>query len=160
MADVEETIEVDVPVSVAYNQWTQFEEFPQFMDNVESVRQLDDTHLHWVAGIGGQRREWDAEITYQDPDQHLAWRAIDGKDNTGSVRFESLDAERTRIKVRMSWETEGAVEAIGSVVGADDRGVKADLKRFKELLESRGRETGAWRGEVREADVVSPDTSG
>ena len=155
MADVNETIEVDVPVSTAYNQWTQFEEFPEFMDGVESVKQLDETHLHWVAEIGGRRHEWDAEITYQDPDTHIAWRATDGKNNTGSVRFDALGDNRTRMKVRMTWETEGAVEAVGEALGVDDRGVKADLERFKELVESRGRETGAWRGEVREGEVTS-----
>ena len=130
MADVDETIEVDVPVSTAYNQWTQFEEFPQFMDGVKSVRQVDDTHLHWEAEIAGTRHEWDAEITYQDPDRHIAWRAVDGKDNTGAVKFEPLGDDRTRIKVRMSWETEGPVEAVGAAVGVDERGVRADLKRF------------------------------
>jgi uncharacterized membrane protein len=155
MAEVDETIEVDVPVSTAYNQWTQFAEFPSFMENVESVRQIDDTHLHWVAEIAGKRHEWDAEITYQDPDHHIAWRATDGKQNNGSVRFEPLGEERTRLKVRMSWEPEGATEALGSSVGVDDRGVKGDLKRFKEIVEGRGRETGAWRGEVREGEVTS-----
>jgi uncharacterized membrane protein len=152
MAEVEESVDVEVPVSTAYNQWTQFEEFPQFMDNVESVRQLDDTHLHWVAAVGGRRHEWDAEITYQDPDNHIAWRSTDGKTNSGSVRFEPLGDERTRIKVRIDYKLEG-VEAVGAAVGVDDRGVRADLNRFKELVERRGRETGAWRGEVREGEV-------
>jgi uncharacterized membrane protein len=155
MAEVDETIDVDVPVSTAYNQWTQFEEFPTFMENVESVRQTDDTHLHWVAEIAGKRHEWDAEITYQEPDRHIAWRATDGKANNGSVRFEPLDDGRTRLKVRMSWEAAGAAESVGSAVGVDDRGVRADLKRFKEIVESRGRESGAWRGEVREGEVTS-----
>ena len=155
MAEVDETIEVDVPVSTAYNQWTQFDEFPRFMENVQAVQQVDDTHLHWVAEIAGKRHEWDAEITYQDPDHHIAWRATDGKQNNGSVRFERLGEGRTRLKVRMSWETEGATEALGEAVGVDDRGVKADLKRFKELVEGRGGETGAWRGEVREGEVTS-----
>ena len=154
MSNIERSIDVNVPVSTAYNQWTQFEQFPQFMDGVESVKQLDDTHLHWVAEIAGKRHEWDAEIMYQDPDRHVAWRATDGKRNTGSVRFERLGDERTRIKVRMEWETEGVAEAAGEALGVDDRGVRADLKRFKELVESRGRETGAWRGEVREGDVT------
>ena len=155
MAEVDETIELDVPVSTAYNQWTQFEEFPTFMDNVESVKQLDDTHLHWVANVRGKRHEWDAEITYQDPDRHIAWRATDGKDNTGSVRFDAVGDGKTRMRVRMTWESEGALEAVGEAAGFDDRGVKADLKRFKELVESRGRETSAWRGEVREGEVTS-----
>ena len=154
MAEVDETIEVDVPVSTAYNQWTQFEDFPQFMDNVESVTQVDETHLHWVAEIGGQRREWDAEITYQDPDKHIAWRSTDGKPTTGSVRFKPLSDDRTEVKARFTWETEGVAEAVGSALGSDERGVKGDLKRFKELVESRGRETGAWRGEVREGEVT------
>ena len=155
MAEVSESIDVNVPVSTAYNQWTQFEEFPQFMQNVESVKQLDDTHLHWVAEIGGTRHEWDAEITYQDPDRHIAWRAIDGKNNTGSVKFERLGDDRTRIKVYMTWETESVKEALGEKAGVDDRGVRSDLERFKELVESRGTETGAWRGEVREGEVAS-----
>jgi uncharacterized membrane protein len=155
MAEVDESIELDVPVSTAYNQWTQFEEFPQFMENVESVKQTDDTHLHWVAEVAGKRYEWDAEITYQDPDGHIAWRATDGKKNTGSVQFQPLADDRTKMRVRMSWEAEGPLEAAGDKVGLDDRGVKADLKRFKELIEGRGAETGAWRGEVRGGDVKS-----
>jgi uncharacterized membrane protein len=154
MAEVEESIELEVPVSTAYNQWTQFEEFPSFMDNVESVKQLDDTHLHWVAQIAGKRHEWDAEITYQDPDRHIAWRATDGKPNTGSVRFEALGEDRTRMKVHLTWETEGPAETVGDKVGIDDHGVKADLKRFRDLVERRGAETGAWRGEVREGEVT------
>ena len=152
MAEVDESVDVEVPVKTAYNQWTQFEEFPEFMDNVESVRQIDETHLHWVADVGGRRHEWDAEITYQDPDHHISWRSTDGKTNSGSVRFEALGDERTRIKVRIDYKPEG-LEAVGSAVGVDDRGVRADLKRFKQLVESRGYETGAWRGEVREGDV-------
>ncbi len=155
MAEVSESIEVNVPVSVAYDQWTQFEEFPQFMENVESVTQIDDTHLHWVAEMGGRRAEWDAEITYQDPDSHVAWRAVDGKDNRGAVEFRPLGEDRTEIRVRMSWEAEGPVEALGSAAGVDDRGVKSDLNRFKELVESRGVPTGAWRGEVREGEITS-----
>ena len=155
MAEVSESIEVNVPVSTAYNQWTQFEEFPQFMENVESVKQLDDTHLHWVAEIAGTRHEWGAEITYQDPDKHIAWRATDGKENTGAVTFERLADDRTRIKVRMTWEIEGVKEVLGETVGADDRAVKTDLQRFKALVESREAETGAWRGEVREGEATT-----
>ncbi len=155
MARVSESIEVEVPVTTAYNQWTQFEEFPRFMEGVESVRQLDDTHLHWVAEFGGERHEWDAEITYQEPDERIAWRATDGKDNAGEVRFRRLDANRTHIELDMSYETEGLKEQLGSALGADDRRVKGDLKRFKELVEGRGVETGGWRGEVRQGDVTS-----
>ena len=153
MATINESIEVDVPVSTAYNQWTQFEEFPQFMEGVESVRQLDDAHLQWVAEVGGQRREWQAEITFQEPDERVAWRAMDGKDNAGEVRFQPLPGDRTRIDVEMSYETEGLKEQLGSALGADSRRVKGDLKRFKELIESRGVESGAWRGQVRGGDA-------
>ena len=159
MADVDETIEVGVPVSTAYNQWTQFEEFPRFMENVKAVRQLDDTHLHWEADVGGRHHEWDAEITYQDPDHHIAWRAVDGKNNTGSVRFEPVGNDRTRLKVRITYEAEGVVEKVADAVGMDDRGVRADLQKFKELVESRGAETGAWRGEIRDGEVEAPDTT-
>jgi uncharacterized membrane protein len=153
VATINESIEVDVPVSTAYNQWTQFEEFPQFMEGVESVRQLDDAHLQWVAEVGGQRREWQAEITFQEPDERVAWRAMDGKDNAGEVRFQPLPGDRTRIDVEMSYETEGLKEQLGSALGADSRRVKGDLKRFKELIESRGVESGAWRGQVRGGDA-------
>jgi uncharacterized membrane protein len=153
MASVNESIEIDVPVSVAYNQWTQFEEFPSFMEGVESVRQLDDTHLHWTAEIGGKRHEWDAEITHQEPDRRIAWRAEEGKYNSGNVTFESVATGRTQITVEMTYDTEGLVESLGSALGADDRRVKGDLKRFKELIESRGAESGAWRGEVHKGEV-------
>jgi uncharacterized membrane protein len=154
MAQVEESIEVNVPLSTVYNQWTQFEDFPNFMEGVVSVTQVDDTHLHWVVDIGGERREWDAEITHQDPDSRIAWRSVDGKDNAGTVTFESL-GDRTRVNVEMSYETEGLKETLGSAIGVDDRRVKGDLERFKELIESRGAETGAWRGEVRQGEVTS-----
>jgi uncharacterized membrane protein len=132
MATIEETIEVDVPVRTAYNQWTQFEEFPQFMDGVESVQQIDDTHLLWTAEIGGERAEWRAEITEQHPDHRVAWKSVDGRPNAGVVTFHQLDVK----------------EKAGAAVGADNRQVKGDLERFKQLIESRGVETGAWRGEV------------
>jgi uncharacterized membrane protein len=151
MATVNESIEVDVPVSTAYNQWTQFEEFPQFMDGVESVRQLDDTHVHWVAEFGGKRHEWDAEITRQEPDRVVAWRSLDGKYTSGEVRFEPLGDDRTRIDVEMTWDPEGVTEELGSALGVDSRRVKSDLERFKELLERRGAESGAWRGEVHQS---------
>jgi uncharacterized membrane protein len=150
MAEVKEAIEVNVPISTAYNQWTQFEEFPKFMENVESVTQIDDTHLRWVAEIGGKREEWTAEITRQEPDNVIGWRALDGKPNSGEVRFQPLDGNRTRVDVTMTWEPEGFLEAAADKVGVDTYGVKTDLERFKELVESRGIETGAWRGEVLE----------
>ena len=154
MAEVKESIEVNVPVSTAYNQWTQFEEFPRFMENVESVTQLDDTHLRWVAEIGGKREEWKAEITHQEPDKVVAWRALEGRENAGRVEFEPLGPDRTRIDVTMTWEPEGILEAAADKVGVSDRAVKVDLERFKDLLESRGVETGAWRGEVVEGRRV------
>ena len=158
MASVTESIEVDVPVSVAYNQWTQFEEFPSFMEGVESVKQIDDTRLHWVAEIGGKRHEWDAEITHQEPDRRVAWRARDGKYNSGEVTFEPLGPTRTKLRVDMSYDAEGLVESLGSALGADDRRVKGDLERFKEFIESRVVETGAWRGEVEQSQVTSRET--
>jgi uncharacterized membrane protein len=154
MARVEESIEVNVPVSTAYNQWTQFEEFPEFMEGVESLKQIDDTHLRWVAEIGGQRHEWTAEIVEQKPDKMVAWRALEGHDNSGTVTFEPLDQNRTRINVVVEHETEGLTETLGSALGADSRRVKGDLERFKELVESRGVETGAWRGEVEQGQRV------
>ena len=150
MPSVEESVEVEVPVATAYNQWTQFEKFPSFMDGVDEVRQLDDTHLHWVASIGGHKEEWDAEITEQTPDQRIAWKATSGKGNAGVVTFHRLDDQRTKVMLQLDWETEGVVEAVGAMIGQDDRKVKGDLKRFKELIEKRGTETGAWRGEVEQ----------
>ena len=154
MARVEESIDINVPVTTAYNQWTQFEEFPRFMDGVQSVKQIDDTHLHWVAEIGGKREEWDAEITHQEPDRKVAWRALDGHFNSGTVTFEPLGDNQTRINVIVEHETEGLTEALGSALGADSRKVKGDLERFKEFVESRGTETGAWRGEVEQGQRV------
>ncbi|HET8652559.1 MAG TPA: SRPBCC family protein [Gaiellaceae bacterium] len=154
MGEVKKSIEVEVPVSTAYNQWTQFEEFPQFMENVESVTQLDDTHLRWVAEIGGRKEEWQAEITHQEPDSHIAWRSTEGKENAGDVRFDSLGPERTRIQVVMTWEPEGIVEATAEKLGRDEGAVKADLERFKDLIEGRGVESGAWRGQVVEGQKI------
>jgi uncharacterized membrane protein len=151
---IEQSIEVNVPVSTAYNQWTQFEEFPRFMEGVESVTQIDDTHLHWVAEFAGKRHDWKAEISEQRPDERVAWRSIDGKTNAGVVTFHRIDDSSTRIMLQMDWEPEGAIEQAGAAAGADDRRVKGDLERFKQLIESRGQETGAWRGEVEQGDKV------
>ena len=149
MAAITESIDVAVPVGTAYNQWTLFEEFPRFMEGVQSVQQLDDTHLRWVAEIGGKREEWEAEITEQLPDERVAWAARGGKGNAGVVTFHRLNDRETRVTVQMDWQPEGVLENVGSALGLDDRQVSKDLDRFKELIESRGRETGAWRGEVR-----------
>jgi uncharacterized membrane protein len=154
MAHVREDIEVAVPVTTAYNQWTQFEEFPTFMENVESVRQIDDAHLRWVAEIGGKKHEWTAEIVRQEPDQVVAWRSTDGKGTSGEVKFESLGSDRTRVDVTMTWEPEGLIESLGEKIGADTLGVKRDLENFKKIIEGRGVETGAWRGEVMEGERI------
>ena len=148
METIKESIEVNVPVPTAYNQWTQFEEFPKFMESVESVEQIDDTHLRWVAEVNGERRTWQAEIVDQVPDQKIAWRAVDGDGPSGVVSFEPLGAEQTMVIVEMSYEPEGLKEELGAKVGLDSRGVKQDLERFKELIETTGVETGAWRGTV------------
>ncbi len=148
MATIEESIEVDVPIRVAYNQWTQFEDFPHFMRGVESVTQLDDTRLHWKTKIGGVQREYDAEITEQHPDERVAWRSLDGVSNAGVVTFHHLSDSRTKVMVQIDWEPDSVVEKTGAAVGADDHRVKADLGRFKQFIETRGAETGAWRGDV------------
>ena len=148
MATVEQSIEVDVPISTAYNQWTQFEEFPHFMEGIEEIRQLDDRRLRWVAEFGGSRHEWDAEITEQHPDERVAWRNIDGKDNAGVVTFHKLSDDRTKVMVQMDWAPEGLKEKVGAAVGIDEARVQADLERFKDWIEKRGTETGAYRGEV------------
>ena len=149
MATIEESVEVEVPVRTAYNQWTQFEEFPRFMDGVEEVRQLDESHLHWKARIGGRVKEWDAEITEQRPDERVAWRNVDGQDNAGVVTFHKLDDGICRVTVQIDAEPEGIVEKAGAALGFDDRQVKADARKFKEFIESRGNETGSWRGDVQ-----------
>ena len=145
---VEKSIQVDVPVSAAYNQWTQFEEFPQFMGGVSQVTQVSDTMLHWVAEIAGVRREWDAAILQQVPDERIAWQGDGDVQQSGIVMFEPLDDARTKVTVRIDWEPEGMKEKVGSAVGADSRSVGEDLDRFKEMIEERGVESGAWRGSV------------
>jgi uncharacterized membrane protein len=148
MPTIEQTIDVDVPISTAYDQWTQFEEFPRFMGGVEEVHQLGDTLTHWRTKIGGVEREFDARITDQHPDERIAWRSIDGTTHEGAVTFEPLGPASTRLHVTTSWQPDSFAEKAGAAVGADDRQVKADLKRFKEFVENRGSATGAWRGDV------------
>jgi uncharacterized membrane protein len=145
MTDHQKSIVVDRPVTTVYNQWTQFEEFPQFMEGVERVVQLDDRRLHWVAEIAGTRREWDAEIVDQEPDRRIAWRSIDGTPNGGVVTFEP-EGDRTRVNLDLEVEPQGAIEQIGDKLGFVTKQAEGDLKRFKEFIESRGTETGAWRG--------------
>jgi uncharacterized membrane protein len=148
MSTTQQSIDIDLPVSTVYNQWTQFEDFPQFMEGVESVTQLDDKRLHWVAEIAGAREEWDAEIVDQEPDRRIAWRAITGTTNDGVVSFESLGPDSTRVTLDLDVEPEGLKEKIGEKLGFVSKQVEGDLKRFKEFIESRGAETGAWRGNV------------
>jgi uncharacterized membrane protein len=148
MASVVESVDVEVPLRTAYNQWTQFAEFPRFMEGVKSVKQLDDTHLHWLAEIAGKEEEWDAEITEQHPDERVAWRSISGPKNAGVVTFHRIDDSTTRVTLQMDVEPEGLVESVGTTLGFLDRRVRGDLQRFKEFIEHRGTETGAWRGEV------------
>ena len=152
MSTIEESVVVDVPLTTVYNQWTQFESFPQFMEGVQSVRQLDDRRLHWAAEIGGKRREWDAEITEQRPDERVAWRSTSGAPNGGAVTFHRLGDEQTKVMVQIDYEPEGAIESIGEAVGMVERRTKGDLERFKEFIESRGTETGEWRGEINRPD--------
>ena len=150
MERIEKSIEVACPVRTVYNQWTQFEEFPRFMEGVESVQQLDDTHLHWVADIGGVRREWDAEITEQTPDQRIAWQATSGAENAGVVTFHKLGDGRCKVMLQLDFDPEGFVEQAGDKLGFVRRRAEQDLDRFKAFIEDRGAETGAWRGEVRQ----------
>jgi uncharacterized membrane protein len=151
MANIEQSIDVDVPVRTAYDQWTQFEEFPKFMEGVEEIRQVDDTHLHWRTKIAGKVKEFDAVITEQTPDQRIAWTSEDGPEHAGVVTFHRLGDSQTRVMVQMDYEPEGAAEKVGDALGLVKRRVKGDLERFKELIEGRGTETGAWRGEVKQS---------
>jgi uncharacterized membrane protein len=148
MAHVSESIEVNCPVSQVYNQWTQFEEFPRFMGAIEQVSQKDETHLRWKAKIAGQTAEWDAEITEQVPDQVIAWRATSGAANTGRVQFHGHD-EHTHVSLELEVEPQGAAQQAGDMLGVLKQQVRSDLTRFKELIESRGEASGAWRGEVQ-----------
>ena len=145
---VDESIEVDVPVSVAYNQWTQFEDFPKFMDGVESVQQLDDKRLRWVAEIGGKRKEWTAEISEQQPDRCIAWHSTSGARNAGRVDFTPVGANRCRINLVLDYEPETTLESAADFLGIVAGRVKGDLERFKNFIESAGSETGAWRGRI------------
>ena len=150
MSTIEQSVEVDVPVRTAYNQWTQFEQFPHFMEGVESVTQMTDTKLHWTAEIAGARREWDAEITEQRPDERIAWKATSGAQNDGVVTFHRLDDSKTKVMLQLDFDPEGFVEKAGDMLGVVRARTKGDLGRFKDFVEARGTETGAWRGEVKQ----------
>jgi uncharacterized membrane protein len=145
---VEQSIEVDVPIEQAYNQWTQFEEYPNFMEGVKEVEQLDDTRLHWVADVAGERKEWYALITRQVPDEVIAWESEGGETNGGTIVFTPIKTDRTKIDVYMDIDPDGVKEKLGFFIGIPGASVKGDLDRFKDFIENRPVETGAWRGEV------------
>jgi uncharacterized membrane protein len=153
---IQESIDVDVPVTAAYNQWTQFEQFPEFMEGVEEVRQLDDTRLHWVASVAGRRAEWDAKILEQHPDRQISWISEDGKQTRGTVTFESRGDARTAITLSMGYQAKGIREAVGSAAGIDARRVRGDLERFKDLIEGLGQESGGWRGDIVDGKTAAP----
>ncbi len=151
MTSITKSIDVNVPVRTAYDQWTQFETFPQFMEGVESITQLNDKTLHWKVNVAGRDSEFDATITEQIPDERVAWKSISGKENAGVVTFHRLGEGQTKVTVQMDYEPDGLVENVGGKLGLDDRRVQGDLDRFKEFIESRGAPTGAWRGEVSQS---------
>jgi len=146
---IDASLEVDAPVSRVYNQWTQFEDFPLFMEGVDHVQQLDDTRLHWAATVAGKKAEWDAKILEQHPDTQISWISEDGKKTRGTVSFEPRGDNKTLVRLSMSYQAEGPVEQLGSAAGLDTRRIRGDLERFKELIEGRGEESGAWRGEIK-----------
>jgi uncharacterized membrane protein len=150
MSNIEKSIDVHVPVRRAYNQWTQFEEFPHFMEGVEQVRQLDDKRLHWRANVGGKVKEWDAVITEQAPDQCIAWRNTTGTTNAGVVTFHRINDNTTRVMLQLDYDPAGIVENVGDMIGVVSNRVQGDLERFKEFIEQRGTETGAWRGTIEQ----------
>ena len=149
MSVIEKSIEINVPVRAAYNQWTQFEEFPKFMEGVKQVKQLDDKHLHWRADIGGKEKEWKAEITEQIPDERIAWTSRGGAINAGVVTFHRLSDSKSKVMLQMEYDPQGFVEHVGDAVGVVTQRVQGDLERFKQYIENRGQETGAWRGTVK-----------
>jgi uncharacterized membrane protein len=150
MSKILEAVDVEVPVGTAYDQWTQFETFPKFMEGVKSVRQLDDTTLEWVADVAGREKRWEAKITEQEPDKRIAWTATEGAHNAGVVTFHRIADGQSRVTLQLDVDPEGPVENIGDALGLVSRQVKGDMKRFKEFIEERGHETGAWRGTVEQ----------
>ena len=162
MKTIEKSIEVTQPVSVVYDQWTQFEDFPKFMTGVKQVLQLDDTTLHWKAEVGGKIEEWDAEIFEQVPDQRIAWRSISGAKNSGTVDFRPLDGNKTKVTVNLNYDPKGTVENIGGALGVVGARVSGDLERFKNFIENRGAPTGAWRGQIHgpEIEQARPERGG
>jgi uncharacterized membrane protein len=152
MSTVEKSIDVNASARTTYNQWTQFEEFPKFMDGVVSVQQMDNKRLHWRTKVGGVEKTFDTEITEQIPEKRIAWRSLSGAPNAGVVTFHVLNNETTRVMLQMEYEPEGVVENVGDMLGVASHRIKGDLERFKEFIESRGTETGAWRGKVDRHD--------
>lgn len=148
MSTIVESVDVEVPVRTVYNQWTQFEQFPAFMEGVTEIRQVNDTRLHWVIDIAGQHREFDAEITEQHPDERVAWTSVDGPRHAGVVTFHQLSPTKTRVTAQMEIDPEGFFEKVADKAGVLDRRVKGDMMRFRDFIQSRGQETGAWRGDV------------
>lgn len=160
METIEKSIEVEAPISQVYNQWTQFEDFPRFMEGVERVDQTDDKHLHWVAKVAGRRKEWDAEIVEQVPEDRIAWRSISGAPNSGVVHFRPSDATHTLITLRMNYEPQGAMEHLGTAMGVLSGRVESDLQHFKDFIQNRGTETGSWRGEIHRGEVRDQGSTG
>jgi uncharacterized membrane protein len=158
MSRFEEQITVDVPVRVAYDRWTRFEDFPSFMDGVERVEQLDDKTLRWTASVAGVSRTWTAEIVDQTPDTRVAWKSIEGTENAGAVLFEATGAQQTQVILRIDADPEGVLETVGDALGFLQRRVKGDLERFKELVERTGAGVDGWRGEIH-GDDVQPDSA-
>jgi uncharacterized membrane protein len=156
MASVTKSIDVQVPVTTAYNQWTQFELFPQFMEGVKEVRQLDDQNLHWRAEVGGKEQEWDARITEQIPDNRIAWTSTSGDMNAGAVDFHRISDDMTRITLAVDYDPQGFLESVGDALGFMDRRVKGDLERFKQFIEQRGAETAGWRGTIEDHPETTP----
>ena len=159
MTKIEHSVDVNVPIHVAYSQLARYTEFPRFMEGVQEVKQLDDTLLHWAATVAGKKAEWDAKIVEQEPDRRVAWESVDGKQTRGTVTFEEAGPSRTRVRLNMSYVPDGVAEKVGSVAGLDDRRVRGDLERFRELIESQQVETGAWRGEIRDGEKTGGDDS-
>jgi|SRR5688572_18845365 len=159
MERIEKSIEVDVPATTCYNQWTQFESFPTFMEGVVEVQQLDDKRLRWVAEIAGERKEWTAEIVEQRPDEVVSWRSTSGALNNGSVTFQSLGPDRAKVTLILTYEPVGAKEKVGGALGIVSARIEGDLRRFKEFIETQQVPTGAWRGEIREGEIRRKDTA-
>jgi len=153
MESIQKSIEIEAPISKVYNQWTQFEEFPHFMEGVERVQQMDDKHLHWVAEVGGKRKEWDAEIVDQQPDRRISWRSTSGTRNSGVVCFRPKDQNHTVVTLEMYYEPDSAIEKAADALGIISRRVEGNLERFRHFIQERRTETGAWRGEIRGREV-------